>query len=559
MLLGDAAVGLSGVSADDAIAPLSRTIDLMAYTANESFPIAAYLADPYFIDEDAVAGPAAGSTETVPPAPGMPRDADVSSGSDADRDPTAAEASDADVDSADAGDAEAIDADETGEFVSRSDYEDLAERLEALEGDWTDYQDELEEEAAEKLKKSAWKMTGRIHLDHWNFTDGDPGTNYLETGQLDEDPEDRWVFRRIRLEFAGAVPQNMIFRTQIDFNNPSSAEMKDVYLGFTNLPNNQSLLIGNQKRPIGLDHLNSSRFNFFAERPFAVETFNEDARRLGMCMYGYTDDLSINWRYGLFLLENISRTGRTIDDFDEGGIYGRLAASPWYDDISGGRGYLHVALSGSANATSDQDPNEARFRTRPLARSDSRWYNTDRIVGASNYEQIGLETILNIGAFQTTGEYIFNAVQRDAIAGGPGDDLFFHGGYLYASYYLTGEHIPYDRKSGTIGRLKPFENFFLVDRCRGGTGRGWGALGIGLRYDYIDLSDSDISGGVGHAATLGINWHWTAYSKLQTNMIWGLAEDAGQAQLNDAGSTPLVTGPVDADYSILGFRYMLDF
>lgn len=88
----------------------------------------------------------------------------------------------------------------------------------------------------------------------------------------------------------------MLFRTQIDFNNPRTPEIKDVYFGFNNLPHNQTLLIGNQKRPIGMDHLNSSRHNVFAERPLAVETFNEDARRLGVCMYGYPQDEMFNGR-----------------------------------------------------------------------------------------------------------------------------------------------------------------------------------------------------------------------------------------------------------------------
>ena len=452
---------------------------------------------------------------------------------------------------------------EPGDTVAREDYDDLLERIEAIETDFTDYREGLAEAAADAAasaaKKSSWKMTGRVHLDNWNFLDSDAGTNFLENGDPTQDPFDRWDFRRIRLEFAGAVPNNMIFRTQIDFNNPAVAEMKDVYIGFTNLPNNQTMLIGNQKRPIGLDHLNSSRYNFFAERPFAVETFNEDARRLGICMYGHTDDTSLTWRYGLFKLENINTDGRIREDFDQGGLYGRLSSSPWYDDISGGRGYLHLALSGSANVISGGDvednQNDARFRTRPLARSNSRWLNTDRIAGATDYQQLGLEGILNVGSIQTTGEYIFNPVQRDAQGGFAGDDLFFHGGYIYTSYYLTGEHIPYDRKSGTIGRVRPHENFFLVDRLRGGTGRGMGALGVGLRYDYIDLTESDIAGGVGNSVTLGLNWHWTAYSKLQTNMIWGSIDDGGQGQVD----TP-TTGPgVNANYSILGFRYMLDF
>lgn len=447
--------------------------------------------------------------------------------------------------------------------VPLADYQALLERVDKLESGWDDYQDELADEAAEKKKKSSLKFSGRVHLDNWYFTESDPGINYLETGNPLDDPENRWDFRRIRLELQGTVPNNMLFRTQIDFNNPSEPEMKDAYIGWDGLPNNQTLLLGNQKRPIGMDHLNSSRHNVFIERPLAVETFNEDARRLGLCMYGYSDNEVVNWRYGMFLLENISDDGRYRGDFTQGGLYGRVAASPWYDDISGGRGYYHCAIAGSANRTDgdgtidqDQNSNESRFRTRPLARSDERWWNTNRILGAEYYEQLAVESALNIGALQITGEYFSNWVQRDPLGGFAGDDLMFHGGYIFASYFLTGEHIPLDRTSGTIDRVKPFENFFLVDRCGGGRGRGWGAWCVAARFDYLDLTDSDILGGRGWASTLGLNWYWTPYSKVQTNYIFGNIQDGGQGQASP--NAPLLAG-VGGDFQILGFRYMIDY
>src|SRR5690606_29472657 len=168
----------------------------------------------------------------------------------------------------------------------------------------------------------------------------------------------------------------------------------------------------------------------------------------------------------------------------------------------------------------DSNENEARFRTRPEARSDSRWLDTGRIGGAQWFEQIGLETITNIGSLQITGEYLATFLQREPLAG-PADDLVFHGGYIYASYFLTGEFIPYDRQSGTLDRVVPLESFFLVERCHGGRGHGWGAWQVAARYSTLDLTDSDIQGGVGHSVTLGLNWHWTAYSQLQSNLAFG--------------------------------------
>lgn len=104
--------------------------------------------------------------------------------------------------------------------------------------------------------------------------------------------------------------------------------------------------------------------------------------------------------------------------------------------------------------------------------------------------------------------------------------------------------------------MKPFENFFVVDRCTGGTGKGWGALAMGFRYSYLDLSDADIRGGRGHSCTAALNWYWTAYSKLQTNLVWGEIRDGGQGQADP--NVPLANG-IDGSYTILGMRYMIDY
>ncbi|XZE54644.1 OprO/OprP family phosphate-selective porin [Planctomycetaceae bacterium SH139] len=456
-----------------------------------------------------------------------------------------------------------------GEKEEKPDIEELSRRLAEMEESWSEFQEKVADEKAAKAKKPSTTINGRVHLDYWSFLDNDPAIGYFENPnatlngapnpRFGLDPEDRFVFRRIRLEAKGDVPGNMSWRIQIDFNRPATPEYKDVFIAWDDLPLGQRLILGNQKRPIGLDHLNSSRFNVFAERPLAVEAFNEDARRIGLAMYGYDEASSLHWRYGVYNLENTATSGRYIGESLQVGGYGRLSSSPWYDEISGGRGYQHLAIAGSiarpdGDATAgESNSNEARFRTRPAARSNTRWLDTGRIAGAEYFEQVGVESITNIGALQITGEYLATFVQRD-LAVGPETDLAFHGGYIYASYFLTGEHVPYNRASGTLDRVKPFENFFLVDRCRGGLGRGWGALQLAFRYDYLDLSDNDILGGVESNYTMGLNWHWTAYSKVQTNLTYGTITD--HRPVVDPNTNIAYT---EGDFWILGSRFMIDF
>ena len=363
------------------------------------------------------------------------------------------------------------------------------------------------------------------------------------------DPEDRFAFRRLRIGFQGDVFNTMLYKLEFDMNNPGTPEYKDMYIGWTQLPYNQTVLLGSQKRPLGLDHLNSSRYNVFMERPLVVEAFNEDARRVGLAAYGYSDDELYHWRYGVYFLENTSTDGRSIGDSNQMSGNFRLSSSPWYDDSSGGRGYFHWAVAGmfarpdGDTSAADTNNNDGRFRTRGENRSNSRWIDTGRIAGIESYEILGLESIVNVGALQIVGEYQFNWSQRETDA-----DLFFHGAYVYVSYFLTGEHQPYSRQRGTLGRVKPFENFFLVDTCDGGRAHGHGAWQVAARYSYLDISDENVLGGVEHNMTLALNWFWTAHSKMQFNYIYG-----------DISEHAPVGGFTGGNFHVYGTRFMVDF
>ncbi len=411
-----------------------------------------------------------------------------------------------------------------------------------------------EEKAPASPKYPTLDVGGRIHFDSAFFADDSPGIHYFEHPETGVDPENRLYFRRIRLELGGDIWRNMVYRFQIDFARPSDPEYKDVYLGFTELPVLQSLTIGNHKRPLGLDHLNSSRFNVFMERPLVVEAFNQDARRIGVSASGVSDNEAYNWQYGIWSLENAADDAQVIGDSFQMSFNARLASSPWYDESSGGRGYFHWGVSGMvADPDGDVDPrdtnaNEARFRTRNEVRSDRRWLDTGPIAGALSFEILGLESIFNVGPLQITGEYMTNWVQRDATTPGTGPDLHFHGAYVYVAYMLTGEHVPYSRESGTIGRVKPFENFFVVNRCDGGIGRGWGAWQVALRYSYLDLTDGDIHGGVGNDVTLGLNWYFNAHANLQLNAMYGDIEEHRP-----------VGGFTSGHFTILETRFRMDF
>ncbi len=397
--------------------------------------------------------------------------------------------------------------------------------------------------------KSTMKVSGRVHVDGWGFdTVDDTIANMNETSSGNPlDPQNRLGFRRLRFGVSGKVKDNMLYKIEMEFAGGNATEFRDAYLGWSDLPWLQTVLLGNQKRPYGLDHLNSSRYNVFLERPFVIEANNQDARRLGLASYGYSENLAWNWRYGIYNQRNIQGLGNYVDDHLQLEVTGRLANTIWYDDISGGRGYAHWAISGShgdadANA---QFGNEARYRTRPEARSSNRWIDTGRIAGADYQDLVGVEGVVNVGALQVVGEYQSVWVNRE----GALPTTNFNGGYVYASYFLTGEHMPWDRESGTLARPVPFQNFWLVDLCNGCRGSGWGAWQVAARYSKADYSDEDVLGGEGESFTFGLNWWWNANARMQFNYITGEIENR---ETDSAGV-------VEGDYNIFGTRFMIDF
>ena len=171
------------------------------------------------------------------------------------------------------------------EEANGSESTDVAQELEDLKSSVADLESANEDiESALKTfvnvgtSKATIKLSGRLHGDYWAFPGADPGIAAFEG----RDPEDRFVARRIRFGVAGKITDHMEYKIEAEFADPNDTEWRDVYLGFNDLPILRTLLIGNQKRPYGLDHLNSSRYNVFIERPFIIEVFSEDARRLGV-------------------------------------------------------------------------------------------------------------------------------------------------------------------------------------------------------------------------------------------------------------------------------------
>jgi phosphate-selective porin OprO and OprP len=380
-------------------------------------------------------------------------------------------------------------------------------------------------------------ITGRIHADYWGFPSSSSLVNEIGSGDPNGSPKDFIGFRRLRIGFKGDITTNMFYKMEFDVGEADKLALKDNYIGWKNRPFFQKVVLGIQKRPYGLDHLNSSRLNVFMERPYVVEAFNQDARRIGITSNGVSENESWNWQYGLYSGYDISKSGNLRSDNYMWEVAGRLARTLWYEETSDGLNYAHVGISGTC-AFPDEG-STSRFVTRPEARTKNKWFDTGVIPGADTYQLLGLEGALNMGSLSIVGELQTVRVQR-----APASDLCFGGGYVYVAYWLTGESTSWKRSSGTINRTTPNNNFFLMR-----DGDGAGAWQAAVRFSHGDFSDDDIYGGVGDSVTLGLNWWWNPHAHMQLNYI------NGQIDERVIGGIAATSG----HYNIFGTRFMIDF
>ena len=137
--------------------------------------------------------------------------------------------------------------------------------------------------------------------------------------------------------------------------------------------------------------------------------------------------------------------------------------------------------------------------------------------GAESGEFVGAEMALVHGPFSLQGEYVHSFIDgNDPSVGNPN----FWAASIQASYFLTGEHRPYDRSAGTFGRVRPRCNF-----SKDGSGRG--AWELAARLSYLSLNDDNIDGGRLADLTLGVNWYLNPSVRTMWNYVLADPSDGG--------------------------------
>jgi phosphate-selective porin OprO/OprP len=193
-----------------------------------------------------------------------------------------------------------------------------------------------------------------------------------------------------------------------------------------------------------------------------------------------------------------------------------------------------IQPGGTGNTFADTQ-DVVRFRARPELRdavgitsaiggSAGRFVDTGFLLGR-NVQTISPEFMTTWGPLNVRVEAAWavvddaRSIYPPAAFGVARGDPTFWGGFVQASYFLTGEHWGYDRRFGTYDRPRVNENAILV---RGDDGRfhyGCGAWEVAYRFSYVDLNDNGIFGGQMSEHTVGVNWYLNENFRFQANYL----------------------------------------
>lgn len=462
-------------------------------------------------------------------------------------------------------------------------YDSMVERIEALEmarkGDGKDG-DGKDGKGWIDAHDQVWthQIGGRLLFDYVMFAGQDPDSQAL-FGDLQNYSE----LRSTRLFVEGMGYGVYDYKLEVDFTSEqanyddSGVRIQDAYLGIRGIPILGRVAFGNQKVPFGLEAQSRLENLTFMERGLPVEIAGRDfgpvdlinagypglwpgdddvqLRRVGIACYNASDCPKWHVSAGIFFEDMDTLITERPDDRQGVSLAARGVWLPWY--ANEGRHFAHIGAG--FEYVDDRDdlvyfaarPEVHEFPVAPAFNTKSVTVDSG-ILPADDYTRFNLEGALVNGPLSLQGELFWTRVRQ------AGAD--YYGAYAYASYFLTGEHRGYDPFMARFERVKPLENFWIVNTPDGNC-IGSGAWEVAVRWSWVDYSGAlgipaaaatpfgafpaaDLSG-VQNDITVGLNWYWNPHSRMMLNYIQAF------------NSYTLI--PATPDEGILALRWQMDF
>jgi phosphate-selective porin OprO/OprP len=188
--------------------------------------------------------------------------------------------------------------------------------------------------------------------------------------------------------------------------------------------------------------------------------------------------------------------------------------------------------------------------------------STGSMTNVKNAAVYSVEAATSYGPFFAQGEYFWYNVNRQSFTGLP--NLNFNGGYVEASFVLTGETHTYNAGNAAYNGIIPANPFGWSSAGPGvmpvkamPASWGWGAWEIAGRYSVINLNDrlgfaspDGVAGGRQTIYTAGLNWYVNRSIRFMFNYLHGTI---------DKQASPTDTADVGARFDAVATRMQVAF
>ncbi len=353
------------------------------------------------------------------------------------------------------------------------------------------------------------------------------------------DELDGTAIKRAMLTMFGSVSDNVDYRFQFDLGRAGRPSIFDMYLDLKLEEVIQGRLrIGHFRQPFSLEELTSFRFNPFIDRS-SLYLFNP-SRRMGVGLFDWDEDLTSTWFVSVFRA-NSDLYGDDLADRGGVGGSGRITKCFWYEKegtevLHGGLSYAIVSptnnilnIGRNGGNAPELFVSQGQFATAGFQQTQSMLWVMN--LPADYFQYFHAEAALVHGplSVQTEADLMRVTTSRDPgmykkrTIANLGTAPIFGGCYIFATWFLTGEHRTYDRNLAVFDRIMP------KSRADKGNLLG-GAWELGVRFNYLTLNSEQVTGGKIMDPTFAVNWYLNPYTKFSFNYIpvWLQAPNGAQ-------------------------------
>lgn len=359
------------------------------------------------------------------------------------------------------------------------------------------------------------KVGLKLHVD---------AVHYRTDSALKDIPADSGI-RRARLYTTGSfflkVPA--YYKVEAETAN-NEFYVRETYLSLAKLPYLQTLKLGFFKAPMTLEGYSGAGDTLFLERAAPIEAFGPGIL-YGIQPAGTAADKRMTWAIGWFAdggQSDVSEASKSLTR-----AIGRVTWLPRYDAGESGTKLIHLGTSAQFMYSAESS---VQYRSRPESYFASRLVDTGPL-DANESLTLGVEFAVADGPLSLQSEFL-----QASVNGADDSNPVFYGFYIAGSWLLTGESRPYNRGTGTFGRVIPSRKFSLRERS-------FGAWELVSRFSRLDLNDQAVKGGRMDLATVGLNGYLTSRLKIMFNFAVGRLGQSG-----DDGDLQILEGRVQYEF-----------